>query len=72
MYHPWCLGFLLPTFQVCGKSTCGEKFDFEWCTSVGFMLGDSTKLMLHPKGAKSMITCSLIFLQSTLLFEFLL
>jgi hypothetical protein len=48
MYHPWCLGFVLQTFQVCGKSTCGEKFDFEWCTSVGFMLGNLAKPKLHP------------------------
>jgi hypothetical protein len=61
MYHPWCLGFLLQTSQVCGKSTCGEKFDFEWRTNVGFMLGDSIKPKLHREGAKSMITSSLIF-----------
>lgn len=72
MYHPWHLGFLLQTSQVCGKFTCGEKFNSEWCTSFGFMLGDSTEPKLHPKGAKSMIIGSLFFMFSTLFFEFLL
>jgi hypothetical protein len=32
---------------VCGRSSCGEKFDSQWCISFGFMLGDD-KLEPHP------------------------
>ncbi len=61
MYHPWCLGFLLQTFWVCGKSKCGKKFDFGWCTSVGFMLGDTAKPRPHQEGEKSIIIGLLVF-----------
>jgi hypothetical protein len=37
----------LPISKVCGRTNYGEKFDFEWCKNVGFVLGDG-KLEPQP------------------------
>ncbi len=51
-YHHWCLGFLLQIFKVCGRISHGEKFDYEWCKSIWFMLGNGK---LEPQPSPPML-----------------
>ncbi len=49
-YHAWCLGFHMKMFHQCHRPTCGARFDYEWATSMGFMITQNIPKALPSRG----------------------